>query len=505
MAITQSLARTLFCVFALISSSALSNTIVVDNTCSLVEAISSAENDNAMSSDCETGAGEDIIVLPSNSLQIVSQPSDADSKTALPEISSSITIQGNQSRIIRSSTAPLFRFFRVIEGGSLSLNQLTLEEGAVFGSGGAILVEQGEVQLVGVKIIDSEAIFDDAIAGAGNGGAIRARESALRIYSSEISNNTATNGAGISISNGNLEIRNSSISDNSASFIGGGVDLFGNGQFTIFNSSFSSNLATRQGGAMHIEGARIFGSDIAVIEVQRTTFDDNRSDRDGGGLFVSGEVDMQLVNSTVSGNMAQDSGGGIEAFSAENIILVNTTVTGNSARIGGGVDSTVNSSISISNSIISGNTASVQGAEVYRSGSSEVIYLGNNLLGNSSVSTEQAFWNPTLNSGVINATSNGNRPTALSSILRPLSDNGGNTFTHSLVSNSPAIDAGNAAICRTSLVSRVDQRGVRHQGICDLGSFEFGSLTPPPPPTDSEPSDAGAVVPAIILLLGDER
>jgi len=127
------------------------------------------------------------------------------------------------------------------------------------------------------------------------------------------------------------------------------------------------------------------------------------------------------------------------------------------------------------------------------------------LLGNSSLSTEQSFWNPTLNNGVINATSNGNRPTALLSILRPLADNGGNTFTHSLVENSPAIDAGSLSVCRGSVLAGADQRGVTHQGTCDLGSFEFGSLAPASPtPPDSGPINAGSAIPAILILLSEE-
>jgi len=97
MNITHSFAGTLFYFSMLISSSAFSNTIVVDNTCSLAEAISSAENDNAMTSDCENGSGADTIVLPSNSLQVISQPSESDINTGLPVISTSITVLGNNS------------------------------------------------------------------------------------------------------------------------------------------------------------------------------------------------------------------------------------------------------------------------------------------------------------------------------------------------------------------------------------------------------------------------
>jgi hypothetical protein len=54
-------------------------------------------------------------------------------------------------------------------------------------------------------------------------------------------------------------------------------------------------------------------------------------------------------------------------------------------------------------------------------------------------------------------------------LIGPLADNGGPTWTHSLLSGSPAIDWGNDALCPTT-----DQRGVtRPQGAhCDTGSYE---------------------------------
>ena len=54
-----------------------------------------------------------------------------------------------------------------------------------------------------------------------------------------------------------------------------------------------------------------------------------------------------------------------------------------------------------------------------------------------------------------------------------LADNGGPTRTHALQAGSPAINAGNAALCPTT-----DQRGFGRQGACDIGPFEFGGVAP---------------------------
>jgi hypothetical protein len=56
-------------------------------------------------------------------------------------------------------------------------------------------------------------------------------------------------------------------------------------------------------------------------------------------------------------------------------------------------------------------------------------------------------------------------------LLGPLADNGGDTLTHALPGDSPAVDQGH---CMAGITT--EQRGVgRPQGAtCDIGAFEFG-------------------------------
>lgn len=472
------------------STNAYSGVILVDETCNVVEAITSAENDNASGSACEAGSDADTIVLPNNSLQILTRRSSTDIDTGLPTISSRITIQGNNSTITRrASSSQLFRFFKVVEGGSLNLNQLTLENADVFGRGGAISAENAEVELNNVKIINNRG---------GLGAGISAQDSNVRIYNSEIVGNiSSSRGGGISIMRGTVEIRNSLISENSANSAGGGLYLSDLIKGVIIDSSVSKNSTKGfsggrgGGGGAHITGSVAFVPEIVNILVRNTTFNNNQADEDGGGLYVAGKVNLQLINSTLSGNTGLD-GGGIEAHDADNILLVNTTIAKNSGTFGGGISSSRGSRLSLSNSLISGNTASEQGAEVYQGLGGEVNLVGRNLLGNISLTTEQALWNLGVNRDVINANSDGNRPTPLTSILQPLADNGGNTLTHSLADNSPAIDSGDIAVCS----GNKDQRGFDHVGVCDLGSFEFGS----PGPQGLNP----VALPAIFILIDDE-
>lgn len=54
--------------------------------------------------------------------------------------------------------------------------------------------------------------------------------------------------------------------------------------------------------------------------------------------------------------------------------------------------------------------------------------------------------------------------------LEPLADNGGSSWTHALLPDSPALDAGN---CANGTIA-TDQRDIpRPQGdACDIGAFE---------------------------------
>ena len=115
---------------------------------------------------------------------------------------------------------------------------------------------------------------------------------------------------------------------------------------------------------------------------------------------------------------------------------------------------------------------------------------GNNLIGDNSKTSEEAIsFIPVANA--ILATSNGNRPTSINSILEPLADNNGPTFTNALTAGSPAVSAGTVSECPEN-----DQRGFPRDdetssffhivaannnvatinfddNTCDIGAYEF--------------------------------
>ena len=123
------------------------------------------------------------------------------------------------------------------------------------------------------------------------------------------------------------------------------------------------------------------------------------------------------MNSTISGNAAGTSGGGIYNHNSS-LHVVNSTITGNSAGSGGGI-SNDQGQFDISNTILN---AGASGENIFNSGGT-VTSLGFDL------SSDDG-------GGYLNGPADQINTDPL---LGPLQDNGGPTFTHALLTGSPAI------------------------------------------------------------------
>jgi hypothetical protein len=149
--------------------------------------------------------GEDIIELAPGSLYALSQPAEHDRNVGLPTIRSRIRVLGNGAEIRRYADAPLL-LVSVAPAGSLRLEHLTLAEGAR----GAI-VNRGEIELHGVRLIDNSATGAESIVT--NFGRLMARRS-------EISYNQifgAQRDAGIVLNYGTLDLADSTLNANTVS------------------------------------------------------------------------------------------------------------------------------------------------------------------------------------------------------------------------------------------------------------------------------------------------
>ena len=235
---------------------------------------------------------------------------------------------------------------------------------------------------------------------------------------------------------GRLIITNGTISDNSA-VVGGGIHNDGTGTVTMTSSTVSNNTAVFGGGGINnygrmtltnttVSGNRAAGNRFVSLGGGISNEASRLSRPDGSTTLFTGV--LTLINSTVSGNIAEIWGGGISNQTTAD--LVNTIIAGNSAP------------------------RSPDCSGPYTS-------QGHNLIGT--------------NDGCSFAIATGDLLN-VDPHLGPLQDNGGPTFTHALLSGSPAIDAGDNSAAPTA-----DQRGVcRPQGTAsDIGSYELEVILEP--------------------------
>lgn len=221
-------------------------TIVVDNdgVCTLADAITSANND-ATAGGCSTGSGEDTIILQK----------DVILGAALPQIASTITIEGNGYKIDGqmqpySIGTPL----KIIKTGNLTLNNVFVTKGGPVGDGGGIYNIEGTVT------INRSTVTGNA--PGGSGGGICNIDGTVTINSSTITGNgSRVSGGGVSNHRGVVTINNSTISDNVSKFGGGGI-YNDSGTVIINNATVSKNRSSSWG---YSDGGGICNDDGEVI------------------------------------------------------------------------------------------------------------------------------------------------------------------------------------------------------------------------------------------------
>lgn len=298
------------------------------------------------------------------------------------------TIQGNKSQGPGSQGGGIY-FENTSEEGKYSfgiyLNNGTIESNISEGDGGGIYVYQGDV---------------------------------LSTYTPgktlTVEGNSASNGAGIYIKDGNLEMANGTITGNTVSGSGNGGGIYiENGDFTIDAGEVSSNtLDSGQGAGVYIVGSNGKGN----FTMNGGEIKDNRtSGNNGGGVYINGgnftlndgsitanssvegggvylnNGNFSLVRGDISGNTVTGNGGGVYLVGEDcEYRLKNGSITGNEAKNGGGVY-LANGSFILAEDIndtgsISSNSASGDGGGVYIAGDGDFTMNGGTVKENETTS-----------------------------------------------------------------------------------------------------------------------
>ena len=239
------------------------------------------------------------------------------------------------------------------------------------------------------------------------------------------------------------------------------------GILTLQNIIITHGSAT-QGGGLNSEG---------TVTITHSTFSNNSATNGSGGGVANVGGTATITNSAFSNNSATGDGGGV--FNDGTLTIANSAFSNNSANAGGGV---INNSgtATILNSTFSGNSVTYNGGGVFtwNSGASPpTTTIRNTILANSAAGYEDC-WNHATGTlisdhNIIETTSSCNSIATITSDPN-LGSLAGSPAYFPLNAGSPAIDAGDDAVCAAAPVNNTSQNGLtRPQGMhCDIGSVE---------------------------------
>jgi hypothetical protein len=337
-------------------------------------------------------------------------------------------------------------------------------------------VASGVIVPAGVTVSMTRFIVSNSWNNAIQKGGIR-NDGTLTLSHCEVSNNNSSYGSGGIYNAGTLSLNDCTVQKNTGKTYGGGI--YNSGQMTIGNSIIAGNGSSRLSAGAYSYGGGIYNEGTATISdtliIENTGFL-------GGGIYSIGP--LVLNRTSVSSNVSAN-GGGLWVERSANVL--DSTIYGNSASGPGGGIYSSGATLVLNNTTISGNTAS-SGGGIYKSGTGGKITIRNTILGNNGITTGSGpDCSGTIVSGGANIirTTTGCTVTAISGDQFNVNPQLGVYLPiqgyQPLLSNSPAINAGNSATCIAT-----DQRGKGRVGKCDIGAYEY--ITPGAPSQISSPT-----------------
>jgi hypothetical protein len=211
---------------------------------------------------------------------------------------------------------------------------------------------------------------------------------------------------------------------------------------------------------------------------------------EGGGIQNLGT--LTVVQSTINGNTASGTanpvvGGGI--YNQNTLTVINSTISGNTAGTGqgGGIFNQEGAIATLVNTTINGNTAGTSNGGGFNNKAGTLNFT-NTIISGSSAGSVDCVNSGTIGTNDKNLVQDGDTNCGTPAVsgnpkLGPLQNNGGPTFTHALMTGSPAIDAGDDAVLGDPFNLATDQRGPGFpRKVCahvDIGATEFNAGAPP--------------------------
>ncbi len=388
-------------------------------------------------------------------------------------------------QILRSKITDNFGKFG---GGIYSTGKLSVSDSEFFNNS-AINDGAGINATGGIVTIERSLFLDNSTPW--RGGGIHLERTQFLVNSINLIDNTASGGAGISITDSRGSLLGGRIEGNRSTFFGAGIHIFSS-TVTVSDSFISHNVAGSGGGGLSFARAGASSS----LTVLRSTFVGNIAQGNGGGGLSISDGKAQIIDSSITGNETAHVGGGIQTAGTA-FKIIRSTITGNTARLespfgsGGGIAiqyasvSGRDNVLDLDNSIIAANSdpegIAPDIAMMTTPSLMPRIKLSTqfSLIGDNSGTTltEAPIGSPNANGNLIGGPING----MIDPLLAPLADNGGPTLTHALLPGSPALNMGDPnAVAGQNGVPLFDQRGAPFGrvagGRIDIGAFEAGPL-----------------------------
>ncbi len=381
--------------------------------CSIVEAIANANTDSQSGSvDCASGSGTDTISLDTDVVLDAAFNNGGDMSTATPNITGSLTVDGEGNTITLTGD---FRAFY-----SAAAIDLAIVDIVISGDDTANAAAGGVMYIDGVNSLSlNDAIIDSHLAG--NGGVIYAEVDSSSTVSIEDSSFIGNEGG-----------------DGGVLYVNDTVNL---ANISIDNSYFSLSLAG--------SGGVFYFNDVFNVDITSSVFYANESFLKGGVIDLNGNFasELNITNNFFVANMG---GGGV----GDGGVLFMT-----------GGDYSINAA----HNTFLGNG---QSATIKVSGTNSAPSFFENNIFTEAGDCEGDFTNFTFTNNLAEDSDCGST-TEVTNMDTSLADNGGLWDSIALQAGSNAIDAGVAGTlgCPTT-----DARSVTRPvgAACDIGAFELG-------------------------------
>lgn len=341
-----------------------------------------------------------------------------------------VTIKGPGRSQLTINAAQQDRVLYHLSGGTLTVQDVSIAGGYSSQAHGGCIYSPANVVLEHVDVSACQVVHDGAQGGAVYaGGSLDIEYSSL--VSSTVDGVSGTSYGGGAYARNGFIARYSTISGNHADgAYGSGGGAFVTGTITILGSTISGNTSTRLDG-----GIGAYAADGSVLTITNSTISGNHSDFINGGIYMnaasSSSASAEINNSTIAFNTAtsgkanyyQAAGLGVGAYRGSLAVTLRSSVISNNTY-GAGIESDL--------------TAAYLNADPNKH-----VTFSANSIANIVLATDAAA------AALLPVA-----PSQACPLLGPLRDNGGLTQTHALLSNSPAIDAGDG-----TAGGNYDQRG----------------------------------------------